>query len=628
VVCRPTKVAKLPNRSGLCTAWGLWWRGGLESQVMLAELRIRDLGVIDDAHLEVSAGLNVLTGETGAGKTMVVDALSLLLGGRADPGAVRAGRPAALVEGRLLTDGDGEVAAALATAGLTDEDGEVVVARQVLAEGRSRAQLQGRMATVAAVADVIRPLVEVHGQHEFQYLLRPGVQRDLLDRFAGGAALDPRAAFATGWRRLRAVSRELDELAGMARERAREIDLLGHQLDEINAARVRVGESAELAAEAERLANAEALQQAAALAHQLLDGDEDAGAATALGAAARTVHGPGIHDPALGELAARGQALAAEVDDLASSLRAYAESVLVDPARLEEVQARIALLRDLERKYGDDEAAVLAFADQAAGRLAELEGGTLRSEALEAEAGELRRSLAGIGAALTAARQEAAVRLGESLRVELADLAMPSAEVRVAVEQDPDDDGLELDGRRLAATDDGLDRVEIQLAAHPGAPLRPLVRAASGGELSRVMLALRVVLAGIDRTPTLVFDEVDAGVGGRTAAAVGRRLAQLARHHQVLVVTHLPQIAAHADRHFTVEKRSVDGSTSTDLRLLDDAGRVGELSRMLAGMEGSGLAQAHAEELLAAATAAKSSDAPVVAGATATATAAGDGERP
>jgi DNA repair protein RecN (Recombination protein N) len=593
---------------------------------MLAELRIRDLGVIDDAHLEVSAGLNVLTGETGAGKTMVVDALSLLLGGRADPGAVRAGRPAALVEGRLLTDGDGEVAAALATAGLTDEDGEVVVARQVLAEGRSRAQLQGRMATVAAVADVIRPLVEVHGQHEFQYLLRPGVQRDLLDRFAGSAALDPRAAFATGWRRLRAVSRELDELAAMARERAREIDLLGHQLDEINAARVRVGESAELAAEAERLANADALQQAAALAHQLLDGDEDAGAATALGAAARAVHGPGGHDPALGELAARGQALAAEVDDLASSLRAYAESVLVDPARLEQVQARIALLRDLERKYGDDEAAVLAFADQAAGRLAELEGGTLRSEALEAEAGELRRGLAGIGAALTAARQEAAARLGESLRVELADLAMPSAEVRVAVEQDADDDGLELDGRRLAATDDGLDRVEIQLAAHPGAPLRPLVRAASGGELSRVMLALRVVLAGIDRTPTLVFDEVDAGVGGRTAAAVGRRLAQLARHHQVLVVTHLPQIAAHADRHFTVEKRSADGSTSTDLRLLDDAGRVGELSRMLAGMEGSGLAQAHAEELLAAATAAKSSDAPVAAGYGATA--AGDGERP
>jgi DNA repair protein RecN (Recombination protein N) len=572
---------------------------------MLAELRIRDLGVIDDARLEVSAGLNVLTGETGAGKTMVVDALALLLGGRADPGAVRAGRPAALVEGRLQTGDDAQVAAALATAGVDDEEGEVVVARQVLVEGRSRAQLQGRMATVAAVADVVRPLVEVHGQHEFQDLLRPGVQRDLLDRYAGEAVLGPRAAFAAGWRRLRAVTRELDELVARAREREREIDLLRHQLEEIEAAQVRVGEEAELAAEAERLANAEALQQSAALAHQLLEDDEDAGAATALGAAARAVHGPGAHDRALGELAERAQSLAAEVGDLASSLRAYAEGVLVDPGRLEEVNVRMALLRDLERKYGDDEEAVLAFAGKAAARLAELEGGTLRSEALEAEAAELRRDLAGTGAALTAARQQAADRLGEALRAELADLAMPSARVEVAVEQDPDDDGLEVDGRCLAATEDGLDRVDIRLAAHPGAPLRPLGRAASGGELSRVMLALRVVLAGVDRTPTLVFDEVDAGVGGRTAAAVGRRLAQLARHHQVLVVTHLPQIAAHADRHFTVEKHSAEGTTSTDVRLLDDAGRVGELSRMLAGMEGSGLAQAHAEELLAAATDAK-----------------------
>jgi DNA repair protein RecN (Recombination protein N) len=572
---------------------------------MLAELRIRDLGVIDDARLEVSAGLNVLTGETGAGKTMVVDALALLLGGRADPGAVRAGRPAALVEGRLQTGDDAQVAAALATAGVDDEEGEVVVARQVLVEGRSRAQLQGRMATVAAVADVVRPLVEVHGQHEFQDLLRPGVQRDLLDRYAGEAVLGPRAAFAAGWRRLRAVTRELDELVARAREREREIDLLRHQLEEIEAAQVRVGEEAELAAEAERLANAEALQQSAALAHQLLEDDEDAGAATALGAAARAVHGPGAHDRALGELAERAQSLAAEVGDLASSLRAYAEGVLVDPGRLEEVNVRMALLRDLERKYGDDEEAVLAFAGKAAARLAELEGGTLRSEALEGEAAELRSDLAGTGAALTAARQQAADRLGEALRAELADLAMPSARVEVAVEQDPDDDGLEVDGRCLAATEDGLDRVDIRLAAHPGAPLRPLGRAASGGELSRVMLALRVVLAGVDRTPTLVFDEVDAGVGGRTAAAVGRRLAQLARRHQVLVVTHLPQIAAHADRHFTVEKHSAEGTTSTDVRLLDDAGRVGELSRMLAGMEGSGLAQAHAEELLAAATDAK-----------------------
>jgi DNA repair protein RecN (Recombination protein N) len=386
---------------------------------MLAELRIRDLGVIDDARLEVSAGLNVLTGETGAGKTMVVDALALLLGGRADPGAVRSGRPEALVEGRLHAGDDAQVAAALATAGVTDEDGEVVVARQVLAE--SRAQLQGRMATVAAVAEVVRPLVEVHGQHEFQDLLRPGVQRDLLDRYAGEGALEPRAAFGSGWRRLRAVTRELDDLTTRAREREREIDLLRHQLEEIEAAQVRVGESAELAAEAERLANAESLQQAAALAHQLLEGDEDAGAATALGAAARAVHGPGGHDRALGELAERAQALAAEVGDLASSLRAYAESVLVDPARLEEINQRMALLRDLERKYGDDEAAVLAFAGQAAERLAELEGGSLRSEALEAEVAELRRRST---EDIASAQQRATA----DLRAQVSELAIELAE--------------------------------------------------------------------------------------------------------------------------------------------------------------------------------------------------------
>jgi DNA repair protein RecN (Recombination protein N) len=574
---------------------------------MLGELHIRDLGVIDDARLEVAPGLNVLTGETGAGKTMVVDALSLLLGERADSGAVRVGRPAALVEGRLLVDASSQVGALLAASGVEDDDGQVVVARQVLAGGGSRAQLQGRMATVASVADVVRPLVEVHGQHEFQRLLRPGVQLDLLDRFAGPGVLGLRADFAVGWHRLRAVSRELDELAARARERAREADLLRYQLAEIEAAAVRVGESAELDAEAERLANAEALRDAALAAWQALTGDDELGAATALGAAARTVAGPGRHDTQLGELAERAQALAAEVADLASSLRAYTEQVLVDPERIAQVQERIARLRDLERKYGEDEAAVLAFAERAGARLAELEGGAVRSEALEAEAGALRRHLAGLAGTLSAERSAAAGRLAAALQAELADLAMPHAAVRVVVAQDPDPGGLDVGGRTLAASADGLDRVEIELSANPGVQPRPLGRAASGGELSRVMLALRVVLAGTDKTPTLVFDEVDAGVGGRTAAAVGRRLAQLARHHQVLVVTHLPQIAAFADRHFTVEKHAAEGVTRTAVRALDDQGRVTELSRMLAGMEGSGLALAHAEELLAAATAVKGS---------------------
>ena len=575
---------------------------------MLGELRIRDLGVIDDARLEVAPGLNVLTGETGAGKTMVVDALTLLLGERADPGAVRAGRTAALVEGRLAVGGDGEVAAALAAAGVADEEGEVVVARQVLAEGRSRAQLQGRMATVAAIAEVVRPLVEVHGQHEFQRLLRPAVQRELLDRFAGDKVLALREEFGTGWRRLRAVERELAELAARARDRSREAELLRYQLEEIEAAGVRVGELDELDAEAERLTNAESLREAAVLAWQLLEGEEDAGAAIALGAAARTVSGPGRHDEALGELAERAAGLAAEVADLASSLRAYAEGVLADPERLDAVQSRIAQLRDLLRKYGDDEAAVLASAERAAARLAEIEGGAVRSEALEAEAAALRSRLAEVGGNLSVRRAQAAAELAGAVQAELRELAMPNAELRMLVEQDEDPSGLEVAGRRLAAGEEGLDRVEIQLSANPGLPMRPLAKAASGGELSRVMLALRVVLAGVDRTPTLVFDEVDAGVGGRTAAAVGRRLAVLARHHQVLVVTHLPQIAAWADRHFVVEKRSDGAQTSTAVHTLDADGRITELSRMLSGMEGSGLARAHAEELLAAANSAKSDE--------------------
>jgi DNA repair protein RecN (Recombination protein N) len=571
---------------------------------MLGELHIRDLGVIDDARLEVMPGLNVLTGETGAGKTMVVDALSLLLGERADAGFVRVGRQAALVEGRVAVEPRGQAAQALAAAGVDDEDGEVVVARQVMAGGGSRAQLQGRMATVSAVAEVMRSLVEVHGQHEFQRLLRPSVQLDLLDRFAGPGVLSLRADFAAGWQRLRVVARELEELSARARDREREADLLRYQLGELDAAEVRVGELDELAAETERLANAEALRDAALTAWQALAGEDEAGAVTALGAAG--------HDAALGELGERAEALAAEVGDLASSLRAYAERVLVDPERLGVVQARIALLRDLERKYGEDEAAMLAFAERGRARLAELEGGAIRSEKLEAERAALRRRLAELGATLSAERRAAAERLATALRGELTDLAMTQAKVEVAITQEPagDDDSTAIDAgdRRLAGAEHGLDRVEIMLSANPGIAPRPLGRAASGGELSRVMLALRVVLAGIDKTPTLVFDEVDAGVGGRTAAAVGRRLAQLASHHQVLVVTHLPQIAAFADRHFMVEKHAGEHATHTDVHALDEAGRVTELSRMLAGMEGSGLAQAHAEELLAAASAVKGSD--------------------
>jgi DNA repair protein RecN (Recombination protein N) len=358
---------------------------------MLRDLHITDLGVIDDARFEVAPGLNVLTGETGAGKTMVVDALTMLLGERVNPGAVRAGRPAALVEARLTVDQAPAALAALDQADLEADDGEVIVGRQVQAEGRSRAHVQGRMATVSTLGALIATLVEVHGQHDFQGLLRPAVQRDLLDRFAGQEVLELRAAYGRAWRRLRQVSGELDELTTRARERAREADVLRYQLEEIDAAEVREGEQAELAAEAERLTNAESLREAAAGAHQALAGtDDEGGAALVLGQAARLLAARAAHDPALAALAERATAVAADVADLAADLRGYAEQVLTDPARLAEVNERTALLADLRRKYGDDEAAVLAVAERARTRLAELDGGELRTEALEAEAAELR----------------------------------------------------------------------------------------------------------------------------------------------------------------------------------------------------------------------------------------------
>jgi DNA repair protein RecN (Recombination protein N) len=466
------------------------------------------------------------------------------------------------------------------------------------------------MTTVAQLGDLVRNLVEVHGQHDFQGLLRPGVQRDLLDRFAGPDVLELRAAFGRDWRRLRAVTAELDQLTTLAHERAREADLLRYQLDEIDNAELREGEKEELEAEATRLDNAEGLRDAAAAAHAALAGTDDEGGATsALGAAARRLTGAAAADPELSALAGRAEGIAADVADLASALRGYAETVAADPARLAEVNERLARIRELERKYGDGEAVVLAFAEQARARLEDLEGGEVRTGALAAEADELRAALTATGTELTAGRTTAAGTFSAAVQGELAELSMPNARFDIRVDTDPSSGGAE----------DGFDRIEFELAANPGAPPRPLAKAASGGELSRVMLALRVVLAGIDRTPTLVFDEVDAGVGGRTAASLGRRLAMLAQRHQVLVVTHLPQIAAYADRHFTVEKRVEDArtgpTTKTAVTLLDGPGRLTELSRMLGGMAESGLAQAHAEELLAAAAASKRRDAHALAGA-------------
>jgi len=563
---------------------------------MLEEVRINGLGVIDDAVLDLAAGFTALTGETGAGKTMVVTALGLLFGDRADPARVRPGAGRAVVEGRLLVPE--QVAREVEEAGgELDENGTVLVlSRSVSAEGRSRAFAGGRSVQVSLLQVLADDLVAVHGQADQQQLLKPGRQRDALDRFAGPELATVLSDYRRVFTRHRAVREELDALTAAERERAAEAETLRFGLAEIEAVAPVAGEDAALLAEDERLSNADALYAAAAAAHGALAGDpaaalvEGSDAVTLLGTAGRALEAVRSHDTVLAGLADRLSEAVYQVSDLATELASYVESLDSDPVRLAAVQERRAALGRLVRAYGGvsgDVAGVLDWAKQAASRLAELEGADDKITALAAEEASLASQVTLLAAELTALRSAAAERFASEVTAELVDLAMPHASLTAAV--------TELDSPGPFGADD----VEIRLAAHPGAPPLPLHKGASGGELSRVMLAIEVVFAGADPVPTFVFDEVDAGVGGKAAVEVGRRLARLARSAQVIAVTHLPQVAAFADNHLVVEKSGDGLVTSSGVMRLDQAGRIRELSRMLAGLEDSEFGQAHAEELLA-----------------------------
>lgn len=572
-------------------------------------MRLRGLGVIRDAVLEFGPGLTVVTGETGAGKTMVVTGLGLLMGGRADPGSVREGMASAIVEGRIAVPAGGPVATRVAEAGADLDDGDVlIVSRTVSAEGRGRAYLGGRSVPVGVLTELAEELVTVHGQSDQLRLKSTARQREALDRFAGAPAAKYVTAYREAWQRLRDVEATLDEIRRRARERAQEAELLRLGLAEIERVDPQPGEDAALREEAARLAHAEELRTAAETAHLALTGDPDAAdpgadVTSLLAAARRCLEQVRMHDPQLAGLADRLAEVGYLVADIAIETASYAEGIESDPLRLAAVEERRAALGVLTRAYGEDADAVLVWAKDAAGRLLELEGDDERIVALGAERQELRDRLGRAGVALSAVRAQAATKLAEAVTAELAQLAMPSARLVVEVRQRPDDGGLPVDLGEgpvtVAAGPDGIDEVELLLCPHAGAPARPLARGASGGELSRVMLGLEVVLGAADPVPTFVFDEVDSGVGGQAALGIGRRLARLARSSQVLVVTHLPQVAAFADRHLLVVKSQTGEVTESGVQRLDDEQRVRELARMLGGMAESGSAQAHAEELLA-----------------------------
>jgi DNA repair protein RecN (Recombination protein N) len=458
---------------------------------------------------------------------------------------------------------------------------------------------------VGLLGELAEALVAVHGQTDQQGLLRPVRQRQALDRYAGGAVSVPLVTYGAAFRRLRVVETELEELTTRARERAQQADLLRFGLEEIAATEPQPGEDAELAAEAERLGHAEALAAAASTAHRALvaDPEDPAGidAAALVAGAHRALEAVLSHDPALAALADRIGEIGILVADAAGELAGYADDLDADPRRLAAVEERRAALTHLTRKYGADIAAVLAWAEESARRLAELTGDDDRIGRLSAERDALRAELGGLAQQVSDARGEAAKRFADAVTAELAELAMPHARVTIDIRQTEDADGIEVSGRMVVFGAAGVDEVELLLAPHPGAPPRPIAKGASGGELSRVMLAVEVVFAGADPVPTYLFDEVDAGVGGKAAVEVGRRLARLAKSAQVVVVTHLPQVAAFADRHLVVEKTDDGSVTRSGVRAMEGEARVRELSRMLAGQEDSQLARAHAEELLAAA---------------------------
>lgn len=553
---------------------------------MITELRIIDLGVIKDATIGLHPGLTVVTGETGAGKTMVVSGLGLLLGGRADPRSVRGGSERARVEGRFKIENPELLQRASQAGGELDDD-ELIVARHVTAAGRSRAYLGGAQVPAGVCAELTAELVRIYGQSEQERLTEAGRQLQLLDRFAGAPVLEPLSMYSDLWSEDRAARAQLAQLRAEAQSRAREIDLLRFGLEEIERIGPAPAEDVALAAEALRLQSADDLRDSAHSAVQALAGPEDeAGGALAMLYAARKAFESAVsRDAAASPLGDRLTAASYQLTDLTADLVRYLEGLDSQPGRLEQIAERRAQLSTLTRKYGTTCDEVLQWAADSAVRLTHLEQSDERIATLTERVEQLRAELTSLAAEIGAGRREAAARFSELVRVELAALAMPHARL-----------SFEIASADLGPS--GADRVDLMFAANPGNELRSLGRVASGGELSRVRLALEVVLAADREAITLVFDEIDAGVGGKVAVEVGRRLARLSQHTQVVVVTHLAQVAAFADRHYVVVKADDGQVTTSGVVPVADEDRAVELARMMAGLDTTDSALAHAGELV------------------------------
>ena len=564
---------------------------------MLRHVSVHDFALIDAVDLALEPGLNVVTGETGAGKSILIDALALVLGRRAHPADVRSGASRAYVEA-VFDTASPQAAAVLESYGV-EVDESLILSREVRGAGRSTARINGRAVPVRALAALGRTLVDVHGPSEHQSLFRRSQQLEYLDRFAG--LMPQRVAVAALVRDLRATCREADDLQRGAREAARELDLLTFQVDEIATAGLTVGEDERLRADRLVLANAERLRDLAGQAAARLQGETLEASPDVFGSTREAAEEMAALDPAVGPLAQQAAQLQELAADLALALQSYAENVEADPARLRQIDERLDQIEALIRKYGDTPADVIAYGESARARLEELDRGDARIEELREHATRLRDRLIPAVAALSAERQRAAAELTGAVAAQLADLNMPSAGFKVRLRREGDPDGLRVENEAepVAFDESGIDQVEFLLSANVGQPLRPLADVASEGERSRILLGLKVVLAKVDQTPTLVFDEIDVGVGPRAGDIVGQKLAALAAWRQVLCITHLAPVAAFGDTHFVVAKSDAHGDTRTDVSRVGGHRVVEEIAAMSGASTTAG--RRVAQDLMAAA---------------------------
>ena len=580
---------------------------------MLRLLSVTNFATIEQIEVELSPGFNVLTGETGAGKSIIVDALSLLLGGRADGGMVRSGARQSRVEGIFLLNGDvaQKIKAALYEYEIDNSEEEIILAREVNLDGRNTCRVNGRIVPLRLLNTLAEHLVDIHGQNQHLSLFRVREHMDILDRYGGLWQL--RTQVEKQVRRLLEVRKELDRLQKEERDLAQRTDFLKYQVTEINAANLRPAEDEELSLERERAANAERIIELSDHAYRVLyDGfDRQESITDLIGQVARDIAQLEQLDPSLGQELALLDALTHQVDELARTLRSYRDSIEYNPDRFQELEERLDLIRGLKRKYGSTIEEILTFGEKASKDLERLYHSEERTEELKSLEEELRGQVGRLAGQLSQARQHAAKRLANAIEEEVADLALPQAEVHVDIRQSDLQDGvpvetgesdahsMSLDGedvKHFAFDDTGIDSVEFLVSLNLGDPPRPLARVASGGEAARLMLAIKTILSAADRIPVLAFDEVDAGVGGRVGGVLGQKLWGLSKSHQVLCVTHLPQIACYADLHAKVVKLDSHDRTATLVESLADEARVTELSQMLGS--DSGVTRSNALEML------------------------------